>query len=204
VGQNVIRAIAGYAGQPVELRRDGRRSMGYPFTESLRFTIAPPGRVALKSTLFSLVDVPDLRALAEVWPETDEIWMGAGPVPEVLHRALIALAWFVRWRLLRSLSPLARLMYLVMNRLRWGEHRGGMFVAVGGTDESERTLKRSWHLLAEGDDGPSSPAWRSRRSSAKLSMAMSPHLVRARGQRARTCRLRSALRAPNNLLRYAR
>jgi len=158
VGQNVIRAIAGYAGQPVELRRNGRRSMGYPFTESLRFTIAPPGRIALKSTLFSLVDVPDLHALAEHWPECDEIWMGAGPVPEVLHRALIALAWLVRWRLLRSLSPLARLMYLVMNRLRWGEHRGGMFVAVGGTDENERTLKRSWHLLAEGDDGPFIPS----------------------------------------------
>jgi len=158
VGENVVRAIAGYAGQPVALRRNGRRSTGYPFTENLRFTIAPPNQIPLKSTLFSLVDVPDLRALAELWPETDEIWMGAGPVPEVLHRALIALAWLVRWRLLPSLSPLAGLMFFVMNRLRWGQHRGGMFVVVGGTDKNEQTVKRSWHLLAEGDDGPFIPS----------------------------------------------
>jgi hypothetical protein len=112
----------------------------------------------LRSILFSLVDVQDLRALAELWPETDEIWMGAGPVPEALHRALIALTWLVRWRLLPSLSPLARLMLFVMNRLRWGEHRGGMFVAVGGADTKGRTVKRSWHLLAEGDDGPFIPS----------------------------------------------
>jgi hypothetical protein len=158
VGENVIRAIAGYAGQPVALRRSGEPTTGNPFTENLRFTIAPPGRIPLKSTLFSLVDVPDLHALAELWPGTDEIWMGAGPVPEVLHRALICLAWLVRWRLLRSLSPLARLMFFVTNRLRWGEHRGGMFVVIGGTHTNGRTVKRSWHLLAEGDDGPFIPS----------------------------------------------
>ena len=85
VGMNVIRAIAGYAGQPCTLRRSGRSVVGYPFTEHMRFTIAPPGRVPLRSTLFSLVDVPDLRALAGLWPEADGIWMGAGPVPELLH-----------------------------------------------------------------------------------------------------------------------
>jgi saccharopine dehydrogenase-like NADP-dependent oxidoreductase len=68
VGQNVIRAIAGYAGHPVSLRRSGNSATGYPFTENQRFTIAPPGRIPLKSTLFSLVDVPDLRALPELWP----------------------------------------------------------------------------------------------------------------------------------------
>lgn len=158
VGENVIRAIAGYAGRPVAIRRDGKSSTGYPFTEQLRFTIAPPGRLPLVNTLFSLVDVPDSRALPQLWPQIGNVWMGAGPVPEVLHRALIALAWLVRWRLLPSLSPLARVMVFVMNRLRWGEHRGGMFVAVNGTDQSDRAIVRSWHLLAEGNDGPLIPS----------------------------------------------
>lgn len=158
VGENVIRAIAGYAGRPVAIRRNAESSTGYPFTEQQRFTIAPPGRLPVKSTLFSLVDVPDLRALAGLWPATDEIWMGAGPVPEVLHRVLIALAWLVRWRLLPSLSAFAQLMYFAMNHLRWGEHRGGMFVEVTGTDKNERLVKRSWHLLAEGNDGPFIPS----------------------------------------------
>jgi hypothetical protein len=33
-----------------------------------------------------------------------------------------------------------------------------MFVVVGGTDKNEQTVKRSWHLLAEGDDGPFIPS----------------------------------------------
>ena len=152
----MIRAIAGYAGQPVALRRSGKPTTGNPFTENRRFTIAPPGRIPLKSTLFSLVDVPDLHTLAELWPGTDEIWMGAGPVPEVLHRALIGLAWLVRWHLLPSLSPLAPLMFFATNRLRWGEHRGGMFVVVGGTHTNGQTVKRSWHL----------PSWLAPRSNS--------------------------------------
>ncbi len=158
VGENVIRAIAGYAGQPVELVRDGVKVQGHPLTEQMRFTIAPPGKVPLKSTLFSLFDVPDLRALAELWPEAKTIWMGAGPVPEILHRALIGFAWLVRIGLLRSLSPLAPLMHWASNRLRWGEHRGGMFVEVEGTGAAGEPVRRSWHLLAEGDDGPFIPA----------------------------------------------
>jgi hypothetical protein len=158
VGENVIRAIAGYSGQPVALRRNGAIATGYPFTEHVRFTIAPPGYLPLHNTLFSLVDVPDLRALAELWPDAKNIWMGAGPVPQILHRALVALAWLVRLKLLPGLSMLAPLMYLATNHLRWGEHRGGMFVEVEGTNESDAPIKRSWHLLAEGDDGPLIPS----------------------------------------------
>ena len=158
VGTNVIRAIAGYAGQPCTLRRSGRPAVGHPFTEHMRFTIAPPGRVPLRNTMFSLVDVPDLRALADLWPEANCIWMGAGPVPELLHRALVALAWLVRLKLVRSLLPLAPLMHLASSRLAWGEHRSGMFVEVEGVLASGTQTRRSWHLLAEGDDGPLIPS----------------------------------------------
>jgi len=158
VGENVIRAIAGYAGQRVVLRRDGAPATGYPFTGHMRFTIAPPGHLPLRNTLFSLVDVPDLRALAALWPEAKTIWMGAGPVPEILHRALAAFAWAVRLRLLPTLAPLAPLMHFATNHLRWGEHRGGMFVAVAVRDVSGREVGRSWHMIAEGDDGPLIPS----------------------------------------------
>jgi hypothetical protein len=158
VGENVIRAIAGYAGQPVALKRDGKLAIGHPFTEHMRFTIAPPGRLPLRSTLFSLVDVPDLRALAELWPDAKSIWVGAGPVPEILHRALAGLAWLVRLRLIPKLSMLAALMYFVTNHLRWGEHRGGMFVETRGIDRSGAAIARTWHLLAEEDDGPLIPS----------------------------------------------
>ena len=153
VGLNVVRAIAGYAGKPVVLVRDGKAAVGYGLAESRRFTIAPPGRVPLGSVRFSLVDVPDLQVLPEQWPGLRAIWMGAGPVPEILHRVLNLCAKAVKLKLLPSLSRLAPLMHRAINVLRWGEHRGGMFVAVKGSG-----TERTWHMIAEGDDGPFVPS----------------------------------------------
>jgi Domain of unknown function (DUF4166)/Saccharopine dehydrogenase NADP binding domain len=158
VGRNVIRAIAGYAGRPVKLMRDGHAAIGYALIDSKRFTIAPPGRIPLPPIRFSLVDVPDLQVLPELWPSLRSVWMGAGPVPAIWHRALNAMAWAVRLKLLPSLSPFAGLMYATMNRLSFGAHRGGMFVAIEGIGTDGRGLERSWHLLAEGEDGPLIPS----------------------------------------------
>ena len=157
VGPNVVRAIASYAGQRISLQRHGKVDTGRPFTESRRFVISVPGRVPLRSTRFSLVDVPDLLTLAKVWPHAAHVWMGAGPVPALLHWVLSAFAWLVRLRLLQSLSWMARPMHFVTNHVRWGEHRGGMFVEVRGGSADGSTRLVEWHLLAEGDDGPLIP-----------------------------------------------
>jgi len=158
VGLNVIRAIASYAGRPVKLVRDGQPAIGYGLVESRHFTIAPPGRMPLRPIRFSLVDVPDLRVLPLLWPGLRAVWMGAGPVPAIWHRALTHLAWAVRFKLLPSLAPLAGLMQATMKRLSFGEHRGGMFIAVEGVGADGGKLVRSWHLLAEGEDGPLIPS----------------------------------------------
>lgn len=157
VGLNVIRAIASYAGQRTPLRRDGEAAIGRPFTESRRFVIAVPGRMPLEQRRFSLVDVPDLRALPELWPSAKEVWMGAAPVPEPLHRALWLFAWLVRLRLLPTLSWMAPMMHAVTRHVRWGEHRGGMFVQALGQGANGQPMERTWHLAAEGDDGPFIP-----------------------------------------------
>jgi hypothetical protein len=158
VGLNVIRAIASYAGKPVTLLRDGRQAVGYGLLDTLRYTIAPPGRLPLYPVRFSLVDVPDLQLLPDLWPELRSVWIGAGPVPEIWHRLLNAFAWLVRLRLLPSLSPFAGLMHRTIRLLAWGEHRGGMFVALEGLELDGRRIESSWHLLAEGDDGPLIPS----------------------------------------------
>jgi hypothetical protein len=158
VGLNVIRAITSYAGKPLSLIRNGKPATGYALTETMRYTICPPGYLPLNNTLFSLVDVPDLKVLPELWRELDSIWIGAGPVPEVLHRMLIGLSWLVRFRVLPSLLPFASLFHFVINILRWGEHRGGMFVSIEGTNPGGERIERSWHLLAESGDGPFIPS----------------------------------------------
>jgi hypothetical protein len=158
VGINVIRAIASYAGKPVAMIRDGRKAKGYALIDSWRYTIAPPGQLPLYPVRFSLVDVPDLEVLPELWPSLRSVWMGAGPAPEIWHRALNVLAWLVRLKLLPSLSPFAPLMYRAINTLSWGEHRGGMFVTVEGTLANGAPVERSWHMIAEADDGPFVPS----------------------------------------------
>jgi hypothetical protein len=117
-----------------------------------------PGGIPLAPIRFSLVDVPDLQVLPQLWPSLRSVWLGAGPVPAIWHRALYVFALAVRWRLLPSLSPLAGLMYRTMNRLTFGAHRGGMFVAVSGAAPDGTRIARSWHMVAEGDDGPLIPS----------------------------------------------
>jgi len=104
LGLNVIRAIASYCGKPIELLRGGRKAVGFGLAESRRCTIAPPGRLPLGSRCFSLVDAPDLRVLPALWP-LRAVWMGAGIVPEIMHRMLNLFAFVVRLRLLPSLLP---------------------------------------------------------------------------------------------------
>lgn len=157
IGLNVMRAVVGYAGGPVKLRRDGRTFVARGLTESRRFTVAVPGHQPLRNLRFSLVDVPDLQVLPPEHPTMTDIWIGAGPVPESLHRVLNVLAKARARFGLPALTPFSRLFYAVLNRLRFGEHRGGMFVSARGRS-GDRDLVRSWHLLAEGDDGPLIPS----------------------------------------------
>jgi hypothetical protein len=158
VGLNVIRAIASYAGKPMRVRRDGRDAVAAALTQTMRYTVAPPGALPLRPLTFSLVDVPDLRLLALLWPECKTVWMGAAPVPAIWHAALRGLARLVRWRVLPSLSGLAPLMYRAINVLAWGEHRGGMFVEIEGVDRTGAKVRRSWHLVAERESGPLIPS----------------------------------------------
>jgi Saccharopine dehydrogenase NADP binding domain len=200
VGENVVRAISAYAGEPLRRKRNGAVTSGYAFTEQSRYTVSPPGLLPLRSTLFSLVDVPDLLALPAVWPEADDVWMGAGPVPEVLHRLLIGLAWLRRWRLLPTLSQLAPLMYFTTNHIRWGEHRGGMFVEIEGLDQFSNRLTRSWHLLAEGDDGPLIPSM----AVEAIVRDVLEGRVPAAGARTRARCLRAIVYEANDLHRHPR
>jgi hypothetical protein len=158
VGLSVVSAIAGYAGQQVALRCNGEERIAYALTETRPYTIAPPGFAPLDRLQFSLVDVPDLDSLPKLWPEVSTVWMGAGPVPAIIHRTLRGMAYLVRWGLIPSLAPFSKVLFHANNILRWGEHRGGMFVEVEGMTRDGERVMRAWHLLAEGNDGTFIPS----------------------------------------------
>jgi hypothetical protein len=158
MGLNVIRAVSSYAGKPVALTRNGRQATGYGLMDGTRRTIAPPGCIPLNSRRFVLADAPDLALLPGALPGLKSTFTGAGTEPQVLQRLLGLCNWLVRLRLLPSLSPFAPLFHAASHRLAFGEHRGGMFVAVVGVAGDGRPMAKSWHLVAEGDDGPFIPA----------------------------------------------
>ena len=157
IGLNVMRAVLGYAGKPVKLLRDGAQIEAPGLTESMRFTIAVPGKRPLRNIHFSLVDVPDLQVIPPEHQSMKDLWMGAGPVPESLHRILNLLAKARAKFSLPSLMPLSALFHKLLNLMKWGEHRGGMFVRARGVKDGQ-DVEMSWHLLAEGDDGPLIPS----------------------------------------------
>jgi Domain of unknown function (DUF4166) len=140
------------------LLRDGRKTTAPAIIDSRAFTIAPPGRLPLHARRFSLVEVPDLTLLPELWPSLRTVWVGVGTSPEIWLRGLNVLAWLVRLRLLPSLTPFTALIQNTRTRLSWGEHRGGMFVTVEGMLADGARVERSWHMIAEADDGPFVPA----------------------------------------------
>src|SRR3546814_14631101 len=98
----------------------------------MRFTVAVPGRLPLRNIHFSLVDVPDLRLLPRAYPAMIDIWMGAGPAPEILHRILNLRATARGRSGLPSLELFSRPFYAGPNRMRLGSIRGGMFVSSLG------------------------------------------------------------------------
>ena len=157
IGLNVMRAVVGYAGTPVKLTRNGAQTTAPGLAESMRYTIAVPGRMPLKNIHFSLVDVPDLQVIPPEHATLKDIWMGAGPVPEFLHRILNLLATARAKFNLPSFEPMAPLFHKVLNLMKFGEHRGGMFVHATGL-QGDKPVERSWHLLAEADDGPYIPS----------------------------------------------
>ena len=158
VGLNVMHAVCAYAGQAIELTRNAKQQQAYAWCESRHFCIAPAGQIPLKPLRFSLVDVPDLREMVKYWPSIESVWMGAGVAPTVYHRLFNVLSFLVRWRVLPSLKPFAGVMAWVMNRLNWGEHRGGMYLQAIGVHPQHGAQCRTLHLIAEGDDGLGIPA----------------------------------------------
>jgi len=156
VGLSVVRAVSSYAGKRLPLIRGGRPAHGRGLIDSRRRTIAPPGAMPMHSLRFSLAETADLTARSGVLEGVETRWTGAGPQPPLLHDLLSLAARLVRWRLLPSLEPFARLFHWGTRTFRWGERRGGMFVEIEGSRDAE-IVRRSWHLIAEGDDGPNVP-----------------------------------------------
>lgn len=154
LGLNVVAAVTKYAGQKsVRILENGEAVTRAGLTEIRQDTICVPGDIPLPRLPFALADSPDAVALIHDFETLANIWTGAGTRPVWLHRLLVFFSKGVARGIVPNLAPLANLFHRARGLFRFGIHRGGMIVRASNADQ-----EASWHLVAEGDDGPRIPA----------------------------------------------
>lgn len=154
LGRNVVAAVARYAGQKrVPVLRQGQAIKVAGLTESRMETVCVPGDMPLPRLPFSVADSPDSQTLPLSFPALKNIWTGAGTQPIWLHRCLVGMSHLVRLKIFPPLTPFTGLFHRARGFFPFGAHRGGLFVRGANS-----TGAASWHIVAEGDDGPTIPA----------------------------------------------
>ncbi len=152
-GLSVTRAILSYAGKPVRVFDGGAWTTRPGWGMTRRRDLPGLGRRWL-----SLVETPDLDLVPQRFrPRVSAIFRAGLELP-LLHLGLVAASLPVRWRLLPSLAPFARLFRWIAARLaRFGTDRGGTVVTAAGLDAAGAPIRAEWSLVAEAGDGPVIP-----------------------------------------------
>jgi saccharopine dehydrogenase-like NADP-dependent oxidoreductase len=152
-GLSVVQAILSYVGQPVRVFDNGQWRQSFGWSGARRIEIP---RLGMR--LVSLCETPDLDLLPKNFPVGRSALFLAGLELPVMHLSLSALGFLVRWKIVRSLRPLARTLLALARVLDWfGSDGGGMIVQASGRDEQGRMIVARWSLLAEQNSGPNVP-----------------------------------------------
>jgi hypothetical protein len=152
-GLSVFQSILGYAGRPVDVLVDGRRTLAPGWGLSVSEDMPELGRRRL-----SLCDTPDLDLMPARHPEARTVLFRAGLELGALHLGLSMASLPVRWGFLPSLRPFARPVRALAALFEpFGGDRGGMTVRAAGRDADGRPVSATWFLVAEAGDGPYVP-----------------------------------------------
>jgi Domain of unknown function (DUF4166) len=150
-GLSVMQAILAQAGQPLEEWRGGAPAPTRAWGRLRRVDLGFGARWA------SPIGAPDLALFPQAF-RARSVRFSAGLELWILHLGLWALALPVRWGLVPRLTPLARPLRWIADRLKhFGTDIGGMRVRVIGTTDTGQMQERQWTLRAEAGDGPEVP-----------------------------------------------
>ena len=137
--------------------RGGRWARGHGWLELRRQGVQVAGVPPIRPRLTAIADVPDLDLLPDRLPGRPAVTFRAGTELAAHNLALWLLSWPVRWRWLRSLAPLARLILGAQRLTAFaGGDRSAMTVRLFGIAEGRR-VERRWTLIASNGDGPEIP-----------------------------------------------
>jgi hypothetical protein len=157
LGASVVAAALSYAGKPVRVwrARHWATVWGWQSLKRVRFEVEG---VRSLTRLIALADVPDHTLVpAEIAGAPGAIFR-AGPEFAFQTLALWLLTWPVRWRWVRSLSPLAGLLGRLLRLTdRFGGGRSAMSIELRGLSGNGAVTRR-WTLIAGADRGIEIPA----------------------------------------------
>jgi len=123
-GISVVEGILSYAGQPVRVWNNGRWTAHNGWGDLIREDMPNVGRRWL-----SLCETPDLDLVPKRFPPVRKAMFRAGVELGIFHLGLWLLSFAVRWRIIRTLRPFARLFHDIFEAFNsFGSVRGGMTV----------------------------------------------------------------------------
>jgi Domain of unknown function (DUF4166) len=153
-GMSVIEAILSYVGRPIRVFRGGQWDQA-PGWSGLRRRYMP----GLGRRWASICETPDLDLLPQRFAVGQEALFLAGLDPPAMHLGLTLLSYLVRWRMMGSLRPLARMLRMGAGLLTpFSSDRGGMVVEAEGIDPEGTPVRVRWALWALANSGPNTPA----------------------------------------------
>lgn len=153
-GAATIAAVLSYAGQAINVTRNGRRQrlFGWQGLHRERFS-APAGR-----RWQCHCDVPDIELFPEHYDSVQSVSFSAGLGLSATHLGTWLLAGLARVGLLRRPERLATgLRRAALHLERFGNGVSAMYVRMSGTDHSGRPLTWRWELIAQSNEGAQVP-----------------------------------------------
>lgn len=150
-GLATTKAILGYAGKRLPDVVGYHNRFGWQDLHR----VAYPG---LGKRWMANCEVPDLDLLPPRYG-IDRIRFSAGMELGVVHFGIWALSWGVRLGMPIKLETLAPTLLKVSDLFNpFGSDAGGMHIDVRGKDASGNSLRKTWHIVVRGGDGPFIPS----------------------------------------------
>ncbi len=156
-GLSVMKAILSQAGQQFAIWRNGRRETVHGWDETTSVSLTVAGMPDVSNRRAALVNTPDVALFPERYGAKTVVFR-AGLELGLFHNALGLASGLVKYRLLKTLLPFAKLFYHGANLgIGLGSDVGGMQVRMHGVLDDGSVALRTWDLIAADGNGPKIP-----------------------------------------------